>query len=262
MLSLQLVCPLALGRNAARQPVAFFLMYVLYLDESGNESDPSDRHFVLAGIAVFERQIHFLSEAVDELQNKHLPGYEPIPMHASPMRKGKDFWRKVPEATRLQMVHEMGKILSNADRRGSVLFAVAIEKSSQLHGEDAVQTAVEEICGRFNMFLSRLHREGDTQRGFLVFAEGRFHQRARTWVRTFRRGGTKIGTIRNFAEDLPYSASANDSRMLQLADHVAHAVFLKFERGDASLFEEIQDCFDQHEGRVHGLKHVRASAPS
>ena len=69
-------------------------MYVLYLDESGNESDPSDRHFVLAGLAVFERQIHFLTEAVDEMQNKHLPGYEPIPMHASPMRKGKDFCGK------------------------------------------------------------------------------------------------------------------------------------------------------------------------
>jgi len=233
-------------------------MYVLYLDESGNESDPSDRHFVLAGVAVFERQIHYLSEAVDDLQNKHLPGYEPIPMHASPMRKGKDFWRKVPQTKRLEMVRAMGSVLSAADKRGCVLFAVAVEKSAVLHGEDAVQLAVEEICGRFNMFLSRLHREGNTQRGFLVFAEGRFHQRARTWVRTFRRRGTKIGAIRNFAEDLPYSASANDSRMLQLADHVAHAVFLKFERGDGTLFDEIRNCFDQHDGRVHGLKHVRS----
>ena len=67
----------------------FLFMYALYLDESGNESDPSDRHFVLAGVAVFERQIHFLTEAVDEMQNRFPPGYEPIPMHASPMRKGK-----------------------------------------------------------------------------------------------------------------------------------------------------------------------------
>jgi hypothetical protein len=258
-MEVQLVCPLYLGRYAARQPVAFSFMYVLYLDESGNESDPSDRHFVLAGLAVFERQIHYLSEAVDTLQNQHLPGYEPIPMHASPMRKGKDFWRNVPRATREAMVDGIGDVLSSADKRGMVLFAVAVEKSATLHGEEAVQLAVEEICGRFNMFLARLHKAGDTQRGFLVFAEGRFHQRARTWVRSFRRGGTKIGAIRNFAEDLPYSASANDSRLLQLADHVAHAVFLKFERNDASLFDKIKGCFDQEDGRMHGLKHSRAS---
>jgi hypothetical protein len=234
-------------------------MYVLYLDESGNESDPSDRHFVLAGLAVFERQIHYLSEAVDRLQDKYLPGYEPIPMHASPMRKGKDFWRNVPAATRDAMVTGIGEILSSADKRGTVLFAVAVEKSAGLHGEAAVQLAVEEICGRFNLFLSRLHKSGDTQRGFLVFAEGRFHQRARTWVKTFRRSGTKIGAIRNFAEDLPYSASANDSRLLQLADHVAHAVFLRFERNDDSLFLTIADCFDEDDGKKHGLKHSRAA---
>jgi hypothetical protein len=33
-------------------------MYLLYLDESGNENDPSNRYFVLAGLALFERQIH------------------------------------------------------------------------------------------------------------------------------------------------------------------------------------------------------------
>jgi hypothetical protein len=233
-------------------------MYVLYLDESGNESDPKDRHFVLAGLAVFESQIHFLSEALDRLQNKYLPGYEPIPMHASPMRKGRDFWRNVPAETRETMVGEIGDILSAADKRRVVLFAVAVEKSATLHGEDAVQLAVEEMCGRFNMFLSRLHKDGDTQRGFLVFAEGRFHQRARTWVKTFRRSGTKIGAIRNFAEDLPYSASANDSRLLQLADHIAHAVYLKFERNEDFLFRKLAGCFDQEEGKLHGLKHCRA----
>ena len=31
-------------------------MYLLYLDESGNESDPNDQYFVLAGIALFERK--------------------------------------------------------------------------------------------------------------------------------------------------------------------------------------------------------------
>ncbi|SPF50445.1 conserved hypothetical protein [Candidatus Sulfopaludibacter sp. SbA4] len=142
---------------------------------------------------------------------------------------------------------------ANSDNRGVVLFGVAIEKSSQCYGEPAVQIAVEEVCGRFNLFLARRHKENDTQRGLIVFAEGRFDQRARTWVRTFRRSGTRIGSIRNFAEDLPYSASANDSRMLQLADYVAHAIFLKFEQNDDSLLRPIQDKFDHVGTRNHGL---------
>ena len=64
---------------------------------------------------------------------------------------------------------------------------------------------------------------------------------------------TRIGSIRNFAEDLPYSASANDSRMLQLADHVAHAVFLKYEQQDDSLLRVILHRFDRHDGKTHGL---------
>jgi len=165
------------------------------------------------------------------------------------MRKGKDFWRKIPEAKRLQMVSDLGSVLANSDHRGVVLFGVAIEKSSTCYGETAVQLAVEEICGRFNLFLARRHKENDTQRGLIVFAEGRFDQRARTWVRTFRRSGTRIGSIRNFAEDLPYSASANDSRLFQLADYVAHAVFLKFERNDDSLLKPIQNKFDHDSTR-------------
>lgn len=229
-------------------------MYVLYLDESGDENNPANRHFVLAGVAAFERQIHFLSEAADAIQSRHLPGLEPVPFHASPMRKGKDFWRKIPEDKRLQMVADVGSVLANSDNRGVVLFGVAIQKSSQCFGEPAVQLAVEEVCGRFNLFLARRHKyENDTQRGLIVFAEGRFDQRARTWVRTFRRSGTRIGSIRNFAEDLPYSASANDSRMLQLADYVAHAIFLKYEQNDDSLLQPIQHKFDHDGTRIYGL---------
>jgi hypothetical protein len=53
-------------------------MYILYLDESGNPDDPSDRHFVLGGAAVFERAAHFLTRALDEVQATHVPGLEPI----------------------------------------------------------------------------------------------------------------------------------------------------------------------------------------
>ncbi|MFN2446990.1 MAG: DUF3800 domain-containing protein [Vicinamibacterales bacterium] len=52
-------------------------MYLLYLDESGNPDDPADKHFVIGGIAVFERVTFFLSKDVDSIQEKHFPGRPP-----------------------------------------------------------------------------------------------------------------------------------------------------------------------------------------
>ena len=70
-------------------------MYLLYLDESGNPDDPADKHFVLGGIAVFERVTFFLATDVEAVQKKHFPGRPPIDFHASHIRAGKGFWRGI-----------------------------------------------------------------------------------------------------------------------------------------------------------------------
>jgi hypothetical protein len=43
------------------------------------------------------------------------------------------------------------------------------------------------------------------------------------------------------------------SRLIQLADLVAYAIFLKFERNDDRYFKTIQGCFDAEGGVQHGL---------
>jgi len=58
-------------------------MYLLYVDESGNENDPNDRYFVLGGLAVFERSTFFLTKAIEEVQDRHFPNHQPIPFHES-----------------------------------------------------------------------------------------------------------------------------------------------------------------------------------
>ncbi len=68
-------------------------MYLLYLDESGNENDPADRHFILAGAAVFERVTYFVTQTAARIQSKYFPDAPPIPFHATEIRAGKGFWR-------------------------------------------------------------------------------------------------------------------------------------------------------------------------
>ena len=79
------------------EPVAFFCassfptMYLLYLDESGNEKGAEDRHFVLAGVAAFERQTYFLEQALNQIQADRFPGLPPEPFHANAVRAGRGF---------------------------------------------------------------------------------------------------------------------------------------------------------------------------
>jgi hypothetical protein len=232
-------------------------MYLLYLDESGNENDPADRFFVLAGISLFERQTYFLTQRIEALQERFFPNHPPIPVHASEIRAGRGFWRSVPWETRRTILEDFATALRETEPRGRVLFAAVVEKSGQCWGDDAVARATEEICRRFDLFLQRrYHQDKDRQRGLLIFSEGRFDARAKVWVRDFHRRGTQWGAIRNLA-DIPYFAATRESRLLQAADFVAHATWLLYERRDPSLFRHIRHCFDQRNGRLDGLVHVR-----
>ena len=52
-------------------------MYLLYADESGSVDDASQKYFVLAGVAVFERQTHWIEQDLNAIviriapQNAH-----------------------------------------------------------------------------------------------------------------------------------------------------------------------------------------------
>lgn len=231
-------------------------MYILYLDESGDENNPADRHFVLAGAAVFERQTHFLFRALDEIQTRHFPGLPPIVFHASQIRSGRDFWRKVDQAVKDVVVQDIAAAIASANDPGVVLFSAVIEKNESVYGEDAVRLAAEQVCSRFDIFLMKRYNEfGDAQRGLLVFAEGRFHQRTRGWVRGFRELGTKWGVLRNLS-DIPYFASPAETRLLQIADFVAYAVYRLYEEHDPTFIKPMLHRFDQKLGVLHGLVHM------
>jgi len=227
----------------------------LYLDESGNPDDPADKHFVIGGIAVFERQTFFLSHEVDLIQEKHFPGISPLEFHASHIRSGKGFWRSIDAVTRNSVLQDLAQVISRANNPGVTLFSAVVEKDAALYGEDAVKFATEQICRRFDTFLKRRANEHkDPQRGLLVFAESHYQQRAKVWVRGFRELGTQWGVIKNLS-DIPYFASTRESRLLQLADFVSHSMFLLYERNDDTLAKNILHRLDQKDGKLHGLVH-------
>ena len=48
-------------------------MYLLYVDESGNPDGAEDKYFVLGGIAMEEQRPYWLSERINDIEEKYFP---------------------------------------------------------------------------------------------------------------------------------------------------------------------------------------------
>ena len=126
-------------------------------------------YFVMAGLAVFERQIHFLSETLDHLQEKYLPGtVEPVEFHAREILPGKqEPWASLTQGNRRALLEELYRIIAESNRQGVYLFGVAFHKPSR-PDEDPVERALDELCHRFDLFLANKETGQDPLRGMLV----------------------------------------------------------------------------------------------
>ena len=229
-------------------------MHLLYVDESGNPDGQEDKYFVLGGVAVFEREVYWINEQVNELAGKYFPDAD-IEFHAQAIASHRDEpWHSCPTQQRNQIIDELCNIIAS---RRAVLFAVALEKSTT---DDPVGRAFEEICNRCDLFLRRLHSRGDTQRALIIFDESRYEASLQTLLAQYRSLGTRFGsTVKNFA-DVPFFADSKATRLLQLADLVAYAVFRRYERGDTRLLDKIISKFDTEDGVIHGLVHLTRSS--
>ena len=176
-------------------------MYLLYLDGSGSVKNPNERHFILAGIAVFERQVFHLIKRTDQY---------------------------------------IGDL------------AVA--------PDDPVEYAFEEVCNRFDLFLRRLHfRDSDTNRGLVVMDKSHYEDVLQGLAAKYREHGTRWGDLRNMAE-VPLFVDSAASRLIQLADLLAWAVWRYYEHADTRYFNRIVRRFDAEGGVIHGLFHRTVDA--
>ena len=134
-------------------------------------------------------------------------------------------------------------------------FACAIHKPTFPNpNNDYMGIAFEDLCSRFDLYLRRLHNQGDRQRGLLILDESAHETTLQQMARDFRTLGTRWGSVRNLV-DTPLFVNSRASRVVQLADHVAYSVFRRYERGDTQYFDIISAKFDSADGVVHGLSH-------
>lgn len=231
-------------------------MYLLYVDESGSPGDPNQKHFVLAGVAVFERETHWIEDQLNHIASRFNPA-DPYAceLHGSPMRSGRGEWKGLPMEKRIQAIKDALGII--AERHPRVrLFASVVDRDAVKHS-DMVYHTFEQLASRFDHFLKREHRKGNTQRGLAIFDKSTTEKSIQNLARTFKHDGHTWGQLRNFSE-VPLFLDSEASRLIQLADLVAFAIFRHFEASDSQYFDIIKHCFDFDQGQTHGL-HVSRS---
>ena len=231
-------------------------MHLLYLDDSGSPSDPDTPYFVLAGVSVFERKTHWIEKRLNEIVERFAPS-DPysLELHGSPMRTGKGGWRQYPYQDRhAAMVEALQQgVVMNA--RGVTLFGVAVRHGSLGRGESPVEYAFEQLSSRFDQYLMRLHHKGDSQRGIMIMDKSSTERKIQSLAREFKHSGHTWGRTKNYAE-VPLFLNSQSSRLIQLADLVAYAIYRHLAHSDDSLYQVIANSFDQESGDVHGF-HVR-----
>jgi hypothetical protein len=231
-------------------------MHLLYVDESGSPSDPNQNFFILSGVSIFEKKTHWVEQHLNGIASKFSPD-DPyaFELHGSPMRSGKSEWRPFPMTDRIQAIKDCLQVIPDA--KGKIrLFAAVFERGAG-NGEDPIQSCFEQLASRFDMYLRRLHHQGDSQRRIAIFDKSTTEKSIQNMARTFKHDGHSFGRLANFAE-VPLFLDSKASRMIQLADLVAFAIYRHYQAADSQYFDIIRNCFDSVGGNVHGLHERRA----
>jgi hypothetical protein len=230
-------------------------MHVLYLDDSGSPDNPKEDYFVLGGISVPENSLRWLSHQIEKIAieiNRENP--EIIEFHAAEIFRGVEPpWDTMNKGDRIKTIQNVLRTIDSANQ-GVVIFACAVHKAS-FPAEDPVIKAYEEITGRFDLYLQRLSAEGDIQRGLVVIDKSSYETGLQKLASQIRRSGNKWGSFTKQICEVPLFIDSRASRITQLADHIAYAVFRRYQSADINYFNRIEGRFDRKDNVICGLVH-------
>jgi hypothetical protein len=232
-------------------------MYLLYVDNAGSAGNHEERHFVLGGVALFERQISHLEAAMNAVADRTgLPEPETLEFHGTEIRNGSKRWRALRGAERREAILRDALGEGAAALRGRwALFGVVVHKAA-IAPRDPVEYAFEQLSSRFDQFLARQRRGGHVERGLMILDRSTRETRLQDLAGGFRRDGHSWGRVRNIV-DVPFFVDSKATRAIQYADLVTYALWRRFEKSDPTYFDVIRNQFDTHGGVVHGLLHER-----
>jgi hypothetical protein len=236
-------------------------MYLLYVDDAGSVGNHNEKYFVLGGVALFERHVEHLERALHALAtHTGLGEPESLEFHGTEIRNGSKRWRAVRgAAVRAKLLKDALRSAESVLRGRWALFGIAVNKAA-VSPKNPTEVAFEQLCSRFDQFLSRQRIDDRAQRGLMILDRSTRETRLQNLVTTFRHAGHSFGRLRNIV-DVPFFVDSRASRAIQYADLVTYALWRRFEHDDPEFFDVIRCRFDQEGGVVHGLLHIPYAKP-
>jgi predicted RNA-binding protein Jag len=232
-------------------------MHILYLDDSGSPINPNEEYFVLGGVSVPENSARWLSSVLEKIAIQISPeNPESVELHAAEIFSGREEpWQAFKsKQQRIDIIKNVLFTL-NAANKEIVVFACAVHKASYPE-EDVVIHAFEEITSRFEKYLQRISEETSTQqRGILVLDKSSYETGLQNLIAQIRRKGNRWGSYMNRIVEVPLFVDSKASRIVQLADHLAYAVFRRYNANDLTYMNIIENRFDERDGVICGLAH-------
>ena len=197
-------------------------MHLLYLDDSGSVGNASDKHVVLAGLSVEEKLPHWLSQNLDRLAEKIWPDSpQSLEFRGTDIRGGKRHWRGVGKNDRERAYADALQLIASTSPKVR-LFGAAIHRDA-CGAEDPMEFAFEQIISRFDKYLARLHKAGDTHRGLIILDKSSYETSLQGLAKDFRDFGHRWGNLHNIC-DVPLFVDSQATRLIQYADLIAHAL--------------------------------------
>jgi hypothetical protein len=213
-------------------------MYLLYADESGDLTDPTASVFVVGAIAVHEDAVRPLAADINATINRYIgrAAGMMVELHGAPMRSGSGRWKSIPAVKRRALYHALMKKTcswAHADSTSEIEpFVVAIDRN---HSQSPTETAYGELLFMFDQFLRDGRRRGLKHNGVLIADRSRYERTLEAWVELARSRNArpKQDPRRLYAlAETPFFVDSESTRLIQLADLIAHAFFRLYNAGD------------------------------
>ncbi len=237
-------------------------MLLLYIDESGS-FDSQTEHGVLGGLAIHAADILDFRTRVDGLLATHLDEHlRGLELHAQQIRRGGKAWWGVPQPVRHGLLEDLVRLAGSYTSEGGNPFALlAVARSpGAVPTADPLERAFEELAYRFESMLLRLSTEDRPEMGLIICDEARHEQVVQLMANRWREAGgqrrfQRLKPLAHLAE-VPLFVDSKTTRLIQLADVIAHSVYQFYERGDRRWLGHLLPRFDIDGGVLHGLVHL------
>ncbi len=169
---------------------------------------------------------------------------------------GRNQWHNLPKETRINAYKEALSILGKTD--GINIFGAVIHK--QTYENDPMEYAFEQLCNRFDRFLTNLNVKSrkakiPTQMGLIVFDKSSYETSLQQLANTFRDSGHRWGQKTRNIADVPLFVDSKATRMIQYADLIAYALRRYYVKNEREYFDLISSRISSDGKSIHGLMH-------